>query len=64
MENPHHADGAAAVRRARFSTLPERIRYEDMTEVKTVAPHDPARYAHDPERSWTSFSCLAVDLGL
>jgi len=53
-----------AARRARFGRLPERVRYEDMVEEKTVTPHDPARYTHDPEGSWRSFSCLAVDLGL
>ncbi|MEV4436565.1 hypothetical protein [Streptomyces sp. NPDC049585] len=64
MENRDTTDGAAAVRRARFGRLPARIRYEDMVEEKAVTTNDPARHAHDPERSWTSFSCLAVDLGL
>ncbi|GAA3798863.1 hypothetical protein GCM10022403_035960 [Streptomyces coacervatus] len=64
MEDQHTTEGAAAARRARFGKLPERIRYEEMTEEKAVVPHDPTRYAYDPERSWTSFSCLAVDLGL
>jgi hypothetical protein len=35
-----------------------------MVEEKSVTPNDPARYAYDPERSWTSFSCIAADLGL
>ncbi|MFI9244694.1 hypothetical protein ACIGXF_19350 [Streptomyces sp. NPDC053086] len=64
MENRHGEDGAAAARRARFGTLPERIRYEDMAQGKTVTPKDPARYAYDPGSTWTSFSCLAADLGL
>ncbi|MFB7507132.1 hypothetical protein [Streptomyces broussonetiae] len=44
--------------------MPERIRYEDMVEEKAATSNDPARYAHNPEGSWMSFSCLAVDLGL
>ncbi|MEV4743300.1 hypothetical protein [Streptomyces sp. NPDC049555] len=64
MENRDTTDGAAAARRARFGRLPARIRYEDMVEEKAVTTNDPAHHAHDPERSWTSFSCLAVDLGL
>ncbi|MCQ9135833.1 hypothetical protein [Streptomyces hilarionis] len=58
------ADGAAAARKARFGTLPERVRPEETVEVRAVTPNDPARHGCDPERSWTSFSCLAVDLGL
>ncbi|WP_333739275.1 hypothetical protein [Streptomyces sp. IBSBF 2806] len=57
-------DAAAAIRRTRFGRLPERIRYDEMVEEQSVAPNDPTRYAYDPERSWTSFSCLAADLGL
>ncbi|MFF4505414.1 hypothetical protein [Streptomyces sp. NPDC001401] len=64
MENQSAKDSAAAARRARFGKLPERVRYEDLVEEKVAAPSDPARYAYDPERSWTSFSCLAADLGL
>ncbi|MEV7320432.1 hypothetical protein [Streptomyces sp. NPDC093970] len=58
------ADDAAALRRARFGTLPARIRYEDMTEGHTATPADPSRFTYDPEGSWASFSCLAADLGL
>lgn len=64
MENQNISNIAAAARRARFGALPERIRYEDMVEEKKAEPNDPARYAYDPEGSWMSFSCLAVDLGL
>ncbi|MFI7408448.1 hypothetical protein ACIBU0_07245 [Streptomyces sp. NPDC049627] len=64
MELQDTADSGAAARRARFGTLPERIRQEDMIEEKSATVPDPARYAYDPERSWTSFSCLAADLGL
>lgn len=56
-------DGAGAARRAKFGTLPERIRYEDMvTEQATPQGRAPSTY--QAERSWTHFSCLAVDLGL
>ncbi|PKV83290.1 hypothetical protein [Streptomyces sp. TLI_146] len=64
MESVQITDSGAAARRARFGSLPERIRQEDMVEEKVAVPSDPARYAHDPEGSWRSFSCLAVDLGL
>ena len=64
MDNQNTADSAAATRRARFGSLPERVRLEDMVEEKAAAAHDPARGAYDPEGSWRSFSCLAVDLGL
>ncbi|MBA2945239.1 hypothetical protein [Streptomyces himalayensis] len=64
MEGKKATDSAAAARRTRFGKLPERIRHDEMVEEKAVAPNDPARYAYDPERSWTSFSCLAADLGL
>lgn len=59
-----HTKDETAARRARFGRLPERIRYEDMVEERTAAPNDPARYTHDPEGSWRSLSCLALDLGL
>ncbi|WP_406322919.1 hypothetical protein [Streptomyces sp. NBC_00519] len=55
---------ATAVRRARFGKLPERIRYEEMVEERAAGSSDPTRYAYDPEGSWKSFSCLALDLGL
>lgn len=60
MDNKKATDSAAAARRTRFGELPERIRYEEMGEEKAATPHDPTRYAYDPERSWTSFSCLAL----
>ncbi|MDN0198334.1 hypothetical protein [Streptomyces sp. S.PNR 29] len=64
MESRNTTDGAAAARRARFGRLPERVRHEDMVEERAATPHDPTRYAHDPEGSWRSFACLAADLGL
>ncbi|MFC7840492.1 hypothetical protein [Streptomyces sp. NPDC057382] len=57
-------DRAAAARRARFGSLPARIRTEDLVEERPAAPNDPARYGHDPEASWRVFACLAADLGL
>ncbi|MEV4334421.1 hypothetical protein AB0K02_28495 [Streptomyces sp. NPDC049597] len=62
MESQHTTDSAAAARRARFGTLPERIRQEDMVGEKAAAPKGPTRY--DPEGSWMSFSCLAAELGV
>ncbi|MGC0334249.1 hypothetical protein RKD23_007239 [Streptomyces sp. SAI-170] len=53
---------AAAARQARFGKLPERIRFEDMTEEVETAPGGAASY--DPEGSWKYYSCLALDLGL
>ncbi|NUP66003.1 MAG: hypothetical protein HOV96_28340 [Nonomuraea sp.] len=64
MENHGAVDSAAAVRHARFGKLPERIRFEEMVEEKQASAHDPARDGYNPEASWTSFSCLAADLGL
>jgi hypothetical protein len=58
------ADSAAVARHERFGKLPERIPYQDMVEVKPASPRESARDAYDPEGSWTSFSCLAADLGL
>ncbi|MFF0015076.1 hypothetical protein [Streptomyces sp. NPDC005374] len=62
MENP--TDSTAAARHARFGALPERIRYEDMVVEKSVTASAPTRNAHAPESQWTTFSCLALDLGL
>ncbi|MFI9810119.1 hypothetical protein ACIHEJ_38490 [Streptomyces sp. NPDC052301] len=54
---------AAAVRRARYGSLPEPIRFEDMTEEVVAAPGG-AESSYDPEGSWKYYSCLALDLGL
>ncbi|WP_405876232.1 MULTISPECIES: hypothetical protein [unclassified Streptomyces] len=64
MESHSTVDGSAAARHARFGTLPERVRFEDMVEERQATSNDPARNAYNPEGSWTSFSCLAADLGL
>ncbi|MFF7452247.1 MULTISPECIES: hypothetical protein [unclassified Streptomyces] len=57
-------DTAAATRHARFGTLPERIRYEDMTELAQSAPHGGANALPAETAAWRTFSCLALDLGL
>lgn len=54
----------AAVRHARFGSLPERIRFEDMTTEVESAPAGGANASYDPEGSWKFYSCLALDLGL
>lgn len=55
---------AAAVRHARFGALPERIRFEDMTEEVEATHGGGANASYDPEGSWKFYSCLALDLGL
>ncbi|OPG09725.1 hypothetical protein B1R27_04855 [Streptomyces sp. GKU 895] len=57
-------DAAAAARNARFGKLPERIRYEDMTEVVQSEPAGGANTSPDETAAWRTFSCLALDLGL
>jgi hypothetical protein len=65
MESQSPVDSTAAARHARFGALPERVRFEDMVEEKQVTPNNPARTAAcNPEGSWTTVSCLALDLGL
>ncbi|MFD7408706.1 hypothetical protein ACFV7R_40065 [Streptomyces sp. NPDC059866] len=54
----------AAVRHARFGRLPERIRFEDMTEEVEATPADGVNASYDPAGSWKFYSCLALDLGL
>ncbi|KMS88076.1 MULTISPECIES: hypothetical protein [Streptomyces] len=55
---------AAAVRHARFGKLPERIRFEDMTQEVEVEKGGTANVSYNPEGSWQYFSCLALDMGL
>ncbi|MBE8478067.1 hypothetical protein [Streptomyces justiciae] len=57
-------DAAAAVRHARFGKLPERIRYEDMTEVVQSEPGGAVKASPDDPAAYHTFSCLALDLGL
>ncbi|KOV92949.1 hypothetical protein [Streptomyces sp. NRRL B-3648] len=63
MSEESMQDAAAAARHARYGRLPERIRFEDMTEAAEASP-GAVRGAHDPEGSWKYYSCLALDLGL
>jgi hypothetical protein len=63
MSDQGTADTVAAVRQARFGTLPERIRYEDMTEEKQVSPKG-GPDSYNAEAAWNHYSCLALDLGL
>ncbi|MEU0601990.1 hypothetical protein ABZ484_27680 [Streptomyces sp. NPDC006393] len=64
MSDDRAVDVAAAARIARFGKLPERIRYEDMTEVREVSLNGGIDASYNPEGSWQYFSCLALDLGL
>ncbi|MEU6423087.1 hypothetical protein ACWDSD_41250 [Streptomyces spiralis] len=64
MSDDGAVDVAASARIARFGKLPERIRYEDMTEVREVSPNGGIGASYNPEGSWQYFSCLALDLGL
>jgi len=57
-------DTAAAARHARFGRLPERVPFENMTEVVDVAPKDGASASGQDTAAWRTFSCLALDLGL
>ncbi|MFF4486176.1 hypothetical protein ACFY0F_06710 [Streptomyces sp. NPDC001544] len=47
----------AAVRRARFGALPERVRAEDTVEERPATLPDPARDAYDPDE-WMVRYCL------
>ncbi|WP_189191727.1 hypothetical protein [Streptomyces albiflavescens] len=64
MKQEPSRDAAAAARRARFGKLPERIRFEDMTEEAEFVPDGRAGGAHDNADARHTFSCLALDLGL
>ncbi|GAA3043652.1 hypothetical protein [Streptomyces glomeratus] len=50
-------DAAETVRRARFGTLPERIRPQDMVEEKPATLPDPARDTYNPDE-WLVRTCL------
>jgi hypothetical protein len=64
MNKEHTGDAAAAARHARYGKLPQRIRFEEMTEGMEAGPSGGVRASHDPESSWKYYSCLALDLGL
>jgi hypothetical protein len=57
-------DANRATRHARFGRLPERIRFEDMTEETEAAPGGGVNASYGPEGDWKYYSCLALDLGL
>ncbi|MER6982652.1 hypothetical protein [Streptomyces carpinensis] len=64
MKKELTTDAAAAeLRHARFGRLPERIRFDQMTEEVEAAPGG-VKGSYDPEGSWKYYSCLALDLGL
>jgi hypothetical protein len=55
---------AAAARHARYGSLPEHIRREDMTAEVQALPSGGTSATYDPEGAWNYYSCLALDLGL
>ncbi|WP_328784246.1 hypothetical protein OHQ89_43105 [Streptomyces canus] len=57
-------DADTAARHQRYGSLPERIRFEDMTEDVEAAPGGGANASYGPEGNWKYYSCLALDLGL
>jgi hypothetical protein len=63
MSKESTPDAAAAARHARYGRLPERIRFEDMTEEVEAGPSG-VKDAYDREGPWKYYSCLALDLGL
>ncbi|MFF5516915.1 hypothetical protein [Streptomyces coeruleorubidus] len=48
---------ASAARRARFGTLPEPVRLEDMVEERAASTPDPARTAYNQDE-WLVRYCL------
>jgi hypothetical protein len=50
-------DAAEAARRARFGTLPERVRVEDTVEERPATAPDPARDAYSADE-WLVRYCL------
>ncbi|KUF18681.1 hypothetical protein [Streptomyces silvensis] len=57
-------DAAAAARYERYGALPERIRFEDMSEEVEAGRSSGEHGSYTPEGSWKYYSCLALDLGL
>ncbi|MEU5594980.1 hypothetical protein [Streptomyces sp. NPDC020298] len=57
-------NAATAARLARYGRLPERIRFEEMTEEVEAASGGTVNTAYGPDGSWKYYSCLALDLGL
>lgn len=60
MNSPREAD-AAAVRAARFGTLPEHIALADTIEEKPVFPANATTEAFNPDEAAARYAC--VDLG-
>ncbi|GAB7183897.1 hypothetical protein ATKI12_3728 [Kitasatospora sp. Ki12] len=64
MSEESSRDAASETRRARYGKLPERIRFESMTEGVAPAPGGDPNDPYNPEGAWKFYNCLAVDLGL
>ncbi|MFE7189639.1 hypothetical protein [Kitasatospora sp. NPDC057541] len=64
MSGEHIDDPDAEARLARFGRLPERIRFEDMTEEVAPEPGAGSGPGYDPDGSFRFYNCLAVDFGL
>ncbi|MFB7506631.1 hypothetical protein [Streptomyces broussonetiae] len=64
MDKEPLTDPGAAARHARYGKLPERIRFEDMTEEVEADRSGGVTASYNPEGSWNYYSCLALDLGL
>ncbi|MBB4780170.1 hypothetical protein LIV37_05505 [Streptomyces rapamycinicus NRRL 5491] len=56
-EKPGPSDADGARRRARFGTLPERVRVADMVEERPVTVPDSARDAYNSDE-WLVRTCL------
>ncbi|MFJ3790981.1 hypothetical protein [Kitasatospora sp. NPDC090091] len=63
MSSPRTDENAAAVRKARFGTLPERVAFEDLAEERPPLPAK-AVDGYDPDGLAVRFACLAEHLGL
>ncbi|MFE7559746.1 hypothetical protein [Kitasatospora sp. NPDC057500] len=63
MSSNRTDDPAAGARHARFGRLPERIRFEDMTEERPTGPGEGPGDTYDPEGAFRFYNCLAVDFG-
>ncbi|MBD0710929.1 MULTISPECIES: hypothetical protein [unclassified Streptomyces] len=57
-------DPAAAARHERFGRLPERIRFEDMTEEQETGPNSGVPETYDPEGTWNHLPFLGLGLVL
>ncbi|MEW1910439.1 hypothetical protein AB0442_18630 [Kitasatospora sp. NPDC085895] len=56
-------EDSAAVRKARFGALPERVAFEDLVEERPPLPAK-AVDGYDPDGLAVRFACPAADLGL